>query len=575
MKNLKSIFSSLVVVLLLYGCDQGIDPITFVDPGPDAESPQVTISSPGDGAAIFSNKQFVSTTISFKVTDDIELASVTADFDGTQLTNITNFVDYRTVNIEGLVYDKISDGDHTITVKATDINGNITVESVNITKGPGYIPVYGEIFYMPFNGTFTELISENDPITVGSPGYNAEGIASQAYKGAPNSYLTFPATGLLGQEFSASFWINLNATPNRAGILTISPEDTENPDEPNNRSTGIRLFREDVGGNQVVKLNIGTGTDNWFDGGATAALPPGEWAHVAISIGQMEAAVYVNGTVVSEGSFPGLNWTGCDLISIASGAPRFVQWGHLSEESSIDELRLFDKAITSAEIDAIRNAGPAFPEPSFQMNFEGNYANEKGMDPTVVGTPAAFATGYNSPNAYQGAPAAYLTAPTTGLLGAEISAMFWINLNATPNRAAILTIGPEDTVNPDNQNNRSSGIRLFREDVGGNQVVKLNIGTGTDNWFDGGATATIPPGEWAHVAISIGETEATVYVNGEVVSQGEFPGLDWTGCDLLSIGSGAPRFVEWGHLAEESPLDDFRIYSQALTQSQIQTILSE
>ena len=116
---------------------------------------------------------------------------------------------------------------------------------------------------------------------------------------------------------------------------------------------------------------------------------------------------------------------------------------------------------------------------------------------------------------------------------------------------------------------------MFREDAGGNQILKLNIGYDGDRWFDGGVRSALPLDEWAHVAISIGLTQAAVYINGQVVSQGAFPGLDWTGTDLVSIMSGAPRFTEWGHLADLSFMDELRFYNKALTQEEIQSAMAD
>jgi hypothetical protein len=48
-----------------------------------------------------------------------------------------------------------------------------------------------------------------------------------------------------------------------------------------------------------------------------------------------------------------VDWTGCDVLSIASGAPRFMEWGHLSDQSLFDELRLFNKALSQAEVQAV------------------------------------------------------------------------------------------------------------------------------------------------------------------------------------------------------------------------------
>src|SRR5690606_19901438 len=107
---------------------------------------------------------------------------------------------------------------------------------------------------------------------------------------------------------------------------------------------------------------------------------------------------------------------------------------------------------------------------------------------------------------------------------------------------------------------------------------KLNVGNGTaDVWFDGGANADVDPtvDQWNHFAFTISGTECKVYINGTVVSEGAFAGVDWTGCDVLSIMSGAPRFMEWGHLSDESFMDELRIFNKALTQAEIQTIIDD
>ena len=42
-------------------------------------------------------------------------------------------------------------------------------------------------------------------------------------------------------------------------------------------------------------------------------------------------------------------------MSIGSGAPLFVDWGHLSDTGLIDELRIFNKALTETEVQTIMN----------------------------------------------------------------------------------------------------------------------------------------------------------------------------------------------------------------------------
>src|SRR5690606_35756514 len=107
------------------------------------------------------------------------------------------------------------------------------------------------------------------------------------------------------------------------------------------------------------------------------------------------------------------------------------------------------------------------------------------------------------------------------------------------------------------------------------QIFEVNVGTGTaGGWVDGGGSARIDTsvGDWVHIAFTISESTAIVYFNGEIVAQNTVTGIDWKGCDLLSIGSGAPRFTEWDHLSDTSFMDELRLYNKALTQEEIQNI---
>lgn len=438
----------------------------------------------------------------------------------------------------------------------------------------------GRVFYMSFDNNYTESLSGNNATAVGTPGFSTETIGgTNSYAGASGAYLTFPTAGLLGQEFTAVFWMKLDATPDRAGVLVIGPPDPNNPATPNNRNHGFRFFRENASGKQRFKLNVGTGSsDNWFDGGAAADVDPAidKWYHMAFTISPSEAKVYIDGKVVSQGALAGVSWTGTDIISIMSGAPRFTEWGHLSDESLMDELSIFNRALAQDEIQAIMRKENG---EILYMPFDGNYKDMVSkMDATVVGTPGFAGESIEGADAYEGATGSYLTFPTTDLQTDEFSAAFWLNVNATPDRAGILVMGPPDLNNPATPNNRNNGFRLFREDAGGKQRLKLNVGNGTaDSWFDGGAAADVDPAttDWVHVAFTISDSECKVYINGTVVSQGAFTGVDWTGTDVLSIMSGAPRFTEWGHLSDLSYMDELHIFNRALTEAEIDGIIAQ
>ncbi len=214
----------------------------------------------------------------------------------------------------------------------------------------------GQMFYMDFEDNYEEFQSLNEATPVGSPGF-AVGKVGNAYAGAENSYLTFGTTAMaapLSSTMTFSFWYKVNATPDRAGLLVIAPKTEGAPaDQQNNRTSGFRIFRENVGGMQHVKANIGNGVaDSWIDS-AVADLDPvnATWKFITLVFTADKAILYIDGEVAAS-SDVAVSWKGCDIMSIGSGSPRFNDWGHKSDHSLIDELRIYNKALSAADIKA-------------------------------------------------------------------------------------------------------------------------------------------------------------------------------------------------------------------------------
>lgn len=362
MKITKFLF--MMIAIGLVACEDGyIDDINAADPGPDQEAPGVQINFPLEGTQLRVVEEVTSLTINFEATDDIEIQTVTVELDGENIANYNEFLDYRRLIIDDLVFERLTNGSHTLKVDVTDMAGKANSQMVTFEKLEPYRPQYdGEVFYLPFDGEFTDLLTLTNATKVGSPEFSMDDVVAGlgAYKGAEDGYISFPTTGLTNSEFSASFWMKLNADPDRAGILVIGPQDGDGGPSQNLRTSGFRFFRENADGEQRFKLNVGNGAgDNWFDGGDNADVAPGDfgdWHHFAFSISQTTATVYINGEVVSTNDFPGINWNGCDLFSIMSGAPRFTGWNHHSDLSLMDELRIFNKVLTQEEVQTIMDA---------------------------------------------------------------------------------------------------------------------------------------------------------------------------------------------------------------------------
>lgn len=570
MKNYKiKLLGVLSFLMVLAACEvDGIDPITEVDPGADQGAPEVTISAPAEGNTIKVLEEISSINIAFRVVDDIEIDNIEVMVDGNVIAGMSEFKDYRIVQ-EEVVFDNVTNGDHTVTVKATDLEGNVTSKTVNFSKEPPYTPKFqNEYLYKPFDGDYVDLITLKSSEPTGNPGFAGESfLGSNAYSGASDSYLTFPFDGSIGTEFTASFWYNVSGDPDRAGILVAGADE--------NRTQGFRLFREGNADEQRIKLNVGTGSGEvWNDGGV---IDPNsdEWVHVAFTVTAEETVIYLDGMPVNTGNMAGMaiDWTGVEELTIGAGGETFSYWGHEHDTSSLDELRFFDAALSQEEIQNLINASSE----TLKVSFDGSYQDaSSNREITAVGSPGFAGESVEGTNAYAGAADSYLTMPSEGLLSQTFSATFWYKADATADRAGIIVIGPEDSANPDAQNIRTSGFRLFREGNAEEQRIKLNVGTGeAESWNDGGVV-DVTAGEWVHVAFTISETQSSIYLNGELVNTGSLSNpIDWTGTDLVSIMSGAPRFTGWNHLADTSYMDDLTFYNKVLTEEEIEADMAQ
>lgn len=434
-------------------------------------------------------------------------------------------------------------------------------------------PADGLVFHMPFNGNFVEAQSEIAATVVGTPTF-APGVEGQAFQGAANSYLTFNMSDLvyeLDEDFTVAFWYNINASPDRAGILTITPG------TPDTRTRGLRIFREGSAYRQVIMGILGTGGgDAWLAGGDAAALNPNfaEWVHVTLTVEGGRAALFFDAQQVVGINFDGISWEDCTVISIGSGAPGFSEWNHLSDQSLIDDVRIYNRALEVDEIATLADTNPPLEMNGqvFFAPFDHSFRNiVAGMNPTIEGIPTLVPGKVGM--AFAGAVDSYLTFGIQNMVEAltdELTIAFWYNLNTERDRAGIFTITT-------GVQTLGEGLRIFREG-GANapQNVRMVIGrAGGYAWLAN--TPVIPVGEWTHIAYVIDADSATIFINGEVAASVGAPyfvgGVNFGASTIMSVGAGGPGFSEWNHLSDTSLIDDLRIFDRALSEAEIAAII--
>ena len=213
-----------------------------------------------------------------------------------------------------------------------------------------YTPLSGETLFSEFNNKYYLNSINGAPATkVGNSTLGAPKVGEYSYKGATGAYITYPINGLFGtSELSIAFWYKVVASPTSAGLAVVG-----NPSVTGDagRKYGFRLFREGSATSQRVKLNLGIGTgESWNDGGV---LLPAEnsWVYITLTVSATQSKIYFNGVLQRTSTYTNpIDLTGCTNLVIGSGGPTFSYWGHNSDSSLYDEVRVFNKALTEAEI---------------------------------------------------------------------------------------------------------------------------------------------------------------------------------------------------------------------------------
>lgn len=217
-----------------------------------------------------------------------------------------------------------------------------------------YTPKDGETLFAEFNNKYyLNSITGAPAVKVGNSSLGDPKVGEHSYMGATDAYITYPVKGLFGANgLTVAFWYKVNAAPNRSGLVVVGNPSISGDD---GRKYGFRLFREGSGSSQTIKLNAGIGTgESWNDGGALTV--DNNWVYITLTISATESKIYFNGVLQRTSTFTSpVNFTGCVDFLIGSGGPTFSYWDHKSDSSLYDEIRVFNKVLTQAEIVSLMN----------------------------------------------------------------------------------------------------------------------------------------------------------------------------------------------------------------------------
>ena len=215
------------------------------------------------------------------------------------------------------------------------------------------------VAHWPLDGNAKDLLGNHDGAESGVI-FGVEGAANHTGTAAEfngsSSTITVPFDSAMNPEsFTLSMWVNADSTNGFASPVT-SRDDTPT-------SVHGYLVYNDSSGNWNFWTGTGgpSGAWNQMSGGKVEI---GSWTHIAVSYddGSQTKKLYVNGSLATSNSAPNLydpNGPQSENLHIGSGAD---SGGAFFFDGLIDDVALWDHALTSAEIkDIMTNGVPGGP----------------------------------------------------------------------------------------------------------------------------------------------------------------------------------------------------------------------
>ncbi len=443
----------------------------------------------------------------------------------------------------------------------------------------------GLVAYYPFNGDASDdSITANNGTAINvTPTQDRFGVAGKAFFFNGNdSYVQAPNRPLhqLPGDFCISFWAQakdggLNGTGN-AYIIGCSSGPGANPKWLLTYGTTPYL------NNPIGARNLFFQTQQYFLAATLTEKPESNWTSYTIVRKGNSYRQMVNGQVVASGNY---QWTGSRLLSdinitgdlILPGikAPLTIGWGEGSGffRGKIDDVRIYNRALTDNEVKALYDYESTPPDNSFITNglvayypFNGNANDESGSGNNgVLKGGAAFV---NSSSLSQGVLSLDGASGYVDAQGPQISQYMtvsgWVNYNRLTSWGGLGLV----TQGSDIEAAMNWHIGL-NQDIPCRLRPHITIG---GEWVNFNCATVLKSNQWYQVTMSYDGSFVKGYVNGvldgSVAKSGEFK----TTSGNLRIGSYAPVNGTASKSYFPGLLSDIRIYNRALSDTEIKAL---
>ena len=261
--------------------------------------------------------------------------------------------------ITGLIQwtpDNCQGGEYTVIVRVEDAAGLFDTQTYTLTVERVCVPAPGNLFnWYPGEGDGTDVWSGKDGVLQGGAGF-APGQVGQAFSlDGTSDHVLLPSSVRLNidNDFSIDAWVK-NST--QAGLDMVFGQS----DGPNGSNIPLLWFY--VFNGSAGAFLRGADSPDTLEASSTRLVNDGEWHHIALvwTAASNSAQIYVDGVADGSVSGPlGGNTASNDWVGIGGVDDNFRGGVQHFFEGLIDEVEIFHRALSSAEIQSIYCAGNA------------------------------------------------------------------------------------------------------------------------------------------------------------------------------------------------------------------------
>ena len=413
-------------------------------------------------------------------------------------------------------------------------------------------PPAGMVAWWPGDDHPNDIIGGNDGTLVGGATYTG-GMVNEAFSLDGNGdYVSAP----FSQEgpFTVDAWVKANSI-DQASYTSIFASGNPGEYDPYFQidfdAFGNYRFH---GGSDAFHVQIGAATTSY--------------QHIAVTYDGTTVRTYLDGTLQNSGAWPGapLRFTTAKL-----GANRDL---NKTFDGDMDEVEIFNRALTEAEIRAIYEAGSAGkikPEPPEPIeppagmvswwpgddhpndavdSNDGTLQGGATYAPGMVGPAFSFDASLNTGVIVPATPSLNMTE--------AISIDAWVYPTSFPNTG-------NTVVRKDRFVTETGALVQYSLSVTDQGQASCNINSNPAASVSGG---TVLLDNWTHVACTYDRSQVRLYVNGEEVASTPFTEAIISSSQPLGIGT-QPGFSGRDF---DGLIDEVEIFDRALTEAEIRAI---